>query len=241
MNYISNFVMVKIFCYFILFLNSVNARNIINILINKPDFDENDYLENYNHVVNQYFTSKNVDFHIKFSYCVPNDEDGVELSMKYQNAESGFLADTDYAKNYNCTLRELKNSNYDMMILDDKFLFSDQSYLDNTLLQSLFQFTNLKNYYVNYNKYIIKDNDISHHQKDIINNGKLEDDEFYGLPYEIDFDVLYYHEEDDLLKDVLSTQVKELSQINEQDVLSIGLGNNDELLNMFTEFIRYHY
>eukprot|EP00833_Pecoramyces_ruminatium_P013284 jgi/Orpsp1_1/1187316/evm.model.d7180000056837.1 len=128
-----------------------------------------------------------------------------------------------------------------MMILDDKFLFSDEAYIDNTLLQSLFKFTKLENFYVNYKNYNIKDSDLSHHQKDIINNGKLEDDKFYGLPYEIDFDVLYYHDEDDLLKDVLSTQVKELSQINEQDVLSIGLGNNDELLNMFTEFIRYHY
>eukprot|EP00833_Pecoramyces_ruminatium_P015932 jgi/Orpsp1_1/1189964/evm.model.d7180000075806.1 len=248
MNFLSKFKIVQLFCYFILFFpNNISADNVINILLNTPDFDKTNYLENYNEVINQYFQSKNVDFSIKFSYCVLNEEDGNEISKEYENAESEILVDVEYAKYFNCILRELKNSNYDMMILDERFLFSDQAYIINTLLQSIFHFTKLEDYYVNYNNYnIIKETDLSHHQKDRIENGKLEDDneEFYGLPYEIDFDVVYYHEDDALLKDTLSTKAKELSQSNsldQQDVLSVGLGNNDELLNMFSEFIRYQY
>jgi len=50
--------------------------------------------------------------------------------------------------------------------------------------------------------------------KNILESGKLKDEKLYGLPYEVDFDVVYYHPEDaSLLKDddVLALKTEKLS------------------------------
>eukprot|EP00833_Pecoramyces_ruminatium_P012884 jgi/Orpsp1_1/1186916/evm.model.d7180000054087.1 len=131
-----------------------------------------------------------------------------------------------------------------MMILDDKFLYSDESYIKNTILESMFSFQKLTDFYVNYNDYGIKEQDISHHHPEILKDGKTSDNELYGLPFELDFDSLYYYADATASKDLLSTKVNDFSVLNNlasEGILSIGLNDNDELINLFAEFIRYQY
>jgi len=237
-----SFIIRSIFIYIIInilfFAEKINSKNVIKVLIEKPTIADDQYIQNYNQLINQYFTSKNIDYEIDFSYCVPDPADGMGLSFLYQSTNL-FSVDVEYAKSYNCTLRELKSANYDMMIVDDKFLFSDESYIKNTIMESMFLFNKLTDFYVSYDK--IKKEDIAHHDADIIKDGKL-DDKLYGLPYEFDFDLLYYQEEG--LKDLLSTKIENLSGLNNlgsDGILDIGLMDNDELINIFYEFIRYQY
>ena len=238
------FLFKTIFIYIILnlllFIEIVNSKNVIKVLIDKPKIVDDQYINKYNQLINQYFVSKNIDYEIDFSYCVPEPTDGQGLSFVYQSSNL-FSVDVDYAQNFNCTLRELKSSNYDMMILDDKFLFSDESYIKNTIMESMFLFNKLTDFYVNYNEFNVKKEDISHHDAEILKSGKM-DNKLYGLPYELDFDLLYYN--DDNVKDLLSTNIKNLSEWNRlgtDGILGAGLKDNDELINIFIEFIRYQY
>ena len=223
-----------------------NAENVINTLINKPDIGETQYLEKYNGVIKQYLSSKNnINFDINFSYCVPNSSDGEKIAALYNSKKGLFQADSNFAREFNCTLNELKNSNFDMMILGDRFLFSDYSYLDNSVLQSEFAFKKLTDYYENFNDLKINKENLSHHNNNILKDGYFNGNEkkFYGLPYGFDFDMLYYHQESASSKNILSAKVENPSYLNDIDsnIFSAGFGNNDILLNFFTEFIRYQY
>jgi len=232
---------------FIFYFIYSNAKETINILINKPDFDENEYLEKYNEVINQYFVMNKIDeYDIKFSYCTPTTTDGEHLSQIYKDVESPFSIDVEYARNFNCTLRELKNSKYDIMILDDRFLYGDNSYVDYVLLKNEFGFNKLSDFYVDYNSYNnINKEDISYHDIDILNDGKIDSiKNLYGLPYELDFDLLYYHTSNVESKDLLSLKVTDSSFKNNnisEEILSAGFNDKDELFNFFSEFIRYQY
>ncbi|ORY79573.1 hypothetical protein LY90DRAFT_664641 [Neocallimastix californiae] len=231
---------------FICYFNNSYAKETINILINKPDFNENEYLKKYNEVIEQYIEINRIDnYDIKFSYCSPTATDGEHLSQVYKDANSPFSIDVEYARNFNCTLRELKNSNYDIMILDDRFLYGDNGYADYLLLKDEFDYNKLTNYFVDYNNYNINNENINHHDTDIFNDGKLGSKKnLYGLPYELDFDLVYYHESNINSKDLLTLKVSDSSFGNElpsEEILSAGFGDNDEIFNFFSEFIRYQY
>jgi len=234
-NLISN-----ISLFLILASGKINAKETVNILINKPDIGENQYLDNYNELMNQFFTNNNIeDVEVKFSYCAPDDYDGTNILNLYKEFKSPYTLDIEYAKSFNCIIRELKRSNYDLMILDDRFLFSDNSYLDNTVLQSEFSYSKVIDYLAEYN--IVNEN-INFHDRNILKDGKGDTELLYGLPYELDFDVLYYHDVDEGLKDSLSLKVKELqSDEKVNDIVSAGLKNNDELFNLLAEFLSYQY
>jgi len=254
-------ILINSLLYLIIYFYCVNAKEVINILINKPDIDANEYLEKYNEMINQYFSMNNInDYDVKFSYCSPVSTDGENLSQIYKNAGSPFSIDVEYAKNFNCTLRELKNVNYDMMILDDRFLYADNSYADFVLLQDEFDFKRFSDFYADYNNYILNIDDINYHDKDILNDGKLGNKKrLYGLPYELDFDVLYYHSVNEKSKDSLSLKVKDSSfkdnnssdnnssdnnssdNNSSEEILSAGFKDNDDLINFFGEFVRYQY
>ena len=254
-------ILINSLLYLIICFYGVNAKEVINILINKPDIDANEYLEKYNEMINQYFSMNNInDYDVKFSYCSPVSTDGENLSQIYKNAGSPFSIDVEYAKNFNCTLRELKNVNYDMMILDDRFLYADNSYADYVLLQDEFDFKRFSDFYADYNNYILNIDDINYHDKDILNDGKLGNKKrLYGLPYELDFDVLYYHSINEQSKDSLSLKVKGSSfkdnnssdnnssdnnssdNNSSEEILSAGFKDNDDLINFFGEFVRYQY
>jgi len=131
----------------IFYLNKVNAKELYNILINKPSIGEDKFLDKYNGIINQYFIFNNItDVEVKFSYCNINPEDGKSLVDLYKSYNSPFSVDKEYAAYFNCTLKELKQSNFDLMVLDERILFSDNSYIDNTLLQSEFSYHRLTDY-----------------------------------------------------------------------------------------------
>ncbi|KAG4107987.1 hypothetical protein H8356DRAFT_224805 [Neocallimastix lanati (nom. inval.)] len=197
-------------------------------------------------MINQYFSMNNInDYDVKFSYCSPVSTDGENLSQIYKNVGSPFSIDVEYAKDFNCTLRELKDVNYDMMILDDRFLYADNSYADFILLQNEFDFKRFSDFYADYSNYRLNTDDISYHDKDILNDGKLGNEKrLYGLPYELDFDLLYYHSVNDKSKDSLSLKVNDSFFENihsSEEILSAGFKDNDDLINFFGEFVRYQY
>lgn len=120
----------------ILLLNNVDGKdNTIQVLIHKPDIESTSYLEKYNTSIKQHLLSiihannstlpelSNVD--INFSYCHPEPTDGNIVNIPYDLFwnSSSHLPDELYARTINCTIRALKSSKYDLLILDNQFLF----------------------------------------------------------------------------------------------------------------------
>ena len=181
----------------VLFSNIIYAQdNAINILINKPVIEDNGYLEKYNYLMKEYFAKDDFlsKYNINFSFCQPTPEDGQEIIKNYEKGifiSTYFLIDNDYPRNFNCTLRELKNSKYDLMIVDNGFLFSDDSFVKSIFLNNQYSIRRMTDYYVDYNEYKVNSEALKHHDTDILNSGKFRDGKLYGLPYEIDFNLVY--------------------------------------------------
>lgn len=270
-TYSNNFIYIYIitFFYLLLFIKNINAeKQVIDILIKKPDIEDPQYLINYNTIINNFFLSKNnnitdaIDFEIKFSYCtytLPQDE----LEDPFLTTARSFdplFHDTEYGDFMKCVVQKVKNKEYDMMILDDKVLYSDSANLRNFALDLKFNFfEDIKSYFIDFNKYI-STNDLNFHDKNIIKDGSFNENEMYGLPYEFDFDVLYYHKNNSDYKNFLSEKIisdikidtnvilnsNETLELNKTDdddnnKLSIALGEYDELLNFYIEYVAYHY
>ncbi|KAL6625937.1 hypothetical protein U3516DRAFT_622743 [Neocallimastix sp. 'constans'] len=229
--------------FLIFYSYKVNARELYNILINKPNIGEGQYLSYYNDITNRYFILNNItDVEVKFSYCNIDPEDGKSLVDLYKSYDSPFLVDKEYAAYFNCTLRELKQSNFDLMVLDERVLFSDNSYIDNTILQTEFSYHRLTDYLISFD--VKEEETIKFHDANILKDGYFETENLYGLPYELDFDILYYHNMASNLKDALNVQINDLQNVGNENVsgvVSVGFSDNDELLNFFGEFIRYQY
>lgn len=202
----------------------------IQILTEKPD-DISISLWNDQYTQLRDFFLKNnptQNFDIKFSYN--NDEPANKIST------------SDYENYVKYVISELQSSNYDIFILDGRFLFSDVAFIESGYVSDTFETRKFHQYYLELNKYINKEDLIYHHPK-VLEDGYLNG-QLYGLPFELDFDLLYhYHHTSDHsnrtrsdLNDLSWDQL--LSTDNtEQYPLCMALGDEDELLNLFVEYI----
>ncbi|KAG4086038.1 hypothetical protein H8356DRAFT_1013204 [Neocallimastix lanati (nom. inval.)] len=199
MQFISHLILSIVYFLVLSIQKSKANENTIKILINRPDIHSEEYLEKHNSLINQYFISEGIfnktnipPLNISFSYCSPVPEDGFYIEFLYNVFNSGFTVDVDFIRNLNCTIRELKDSTYDMMIVDDRFLFIDESSVSNPNINMGFALDKFSSYLLNYEQYITNENVLDSHDKNILDDGYSE--ERYGLPYELDFDVLYHQE-----------------------------------------------
>jgi len=257
----------SIFYFLVLIIIKINAEdNTIKVLINKPDINSEQYLEKYNSLINQYFVSEDLfnkinipPINITFAYCSPVQNDGLNLERYYKIFNKNLIVDVEYARKLNCTLRELKNSNYDLMIVDDSFLFVDKTSVKNPWVSNFFSNVEIQTFYLNFDQYKLNKTDISHHYEKIFDDGYNEGQ--YGLPYELDFDVLYNQKlsnnmkslklEKRILNNIKSVGLlskilnekhisRSLKSDNVNDHMDIGLSDNDDLMNSLVEFIKNH-
>ncbi|KAG4086039.1 hypothetical protein H8356DRAFT_1736773 [Neocallimastix lanati (nom. inval.)] len=270
MNYLISYIipLITIFLFSTIKAASAGGTEKINVLISKPDIeDPKNYLERYNAFVKQYVDKKRLESNdsipsmdIEFSYCEPDPNDGIALffAYKYSKDVERFV-DLEFAKNLNCTLRELKkkgNENiYDMVVLPDRLLYSDDTYIHNAVIEGSFYIEHIHDYLLNYD-HLISMEDIKHHNKVILERARHKGKELLGLPYELDFDNLYYYNEDEdkkneFLTDSILFQKNIINNTQKDDekkklphtsngTLSIALGDEDELINLFFEYVRIH-
>eukprot|EP00833_Pecoramyces_ruminatium_P001291 jgi/Orpsp1_1/1175323/evm.model.c7180000053410.1 len=256
MRYKFSFVYIYIIIIFCNLIIKVK-NDTINILIQKPDIEEEEkYLEYYNKVINQYFLFHNDTFNknkyeFKISYCENYDD---EIDYKNDKFDTVHL-DADYGLYLNCIFNKIQIGLYDMMIVDDNILFSNSNEIENYVINRL----------IDPYENSIKVSNVST-DKEIYNNNFFEKNEefkVYEHPYEIDFDVLYYYNNYDNLKNFISNSILNENNIppssqlipnsyvnfnnsinenmNLDNILSIGLANYNELFNLFIEFIINHY
>ncbi|ORX84286.1 hypothetical protein BCR32DRAFT_291433 [Anaeromyces robustus] len=195
-------------------------ENVINILINKPDINPDEYLNNYNSLINQYFLDNNLknsfnipNVEIHFSYCIQADNttDIYAKNITKYFSDHSSIINKEYVKYISCTINELKKSDYDMMILGDNFLYSDDAYISYSIYKIVYGYADLYEYYVNYDSLINKAK-LNFHKNDILEGGFYRDKGLFALPYEIDYDILFYYDYiKNFINDISTTENNMLS------------------------------
>jgi len=242
MRYILINIFVNFFYSIILICIKVNAEhNTIKILMEMPDISKAQYSAQQLSQINYYFSTMN-----------SNSTELKEINIEFSYYDDKKNTNTDYPKylkylDYVIEQLESSNPTYDMMILDDRFLFSDISMIENSLIEYFLKSRKFHKKFRDLTDYI-KPEDIKHHDEKILNDAYFEN-HLYGLPYELDFDVLYYSINDTGIistpsmgnitwDDLLLTE----SSINASLLpLSVALGNDDEFLNFFIEYFNNYY
>jgi len=224
---------------YVLVLFSVNcfAEEItIQILTERPDFINEKYWKTYSSSIENYLKSN-------LGQETSND---ISISFSYNSDEpSDKTKEKDYENYVKYVVEQLKSSTYDMVILDDKFLFSDNSFVESSYVETLFNVRKINQFYYDMTNDINK-NDISFNDPKVLEDGYY-DNRLYGLPYELDFDLLYHKNQENLNVDNLDNVSWDdlLHTINSsgKSVISMAYGNDDELLNFFTEYTnsKYHF
>jgi len=201
------------------------AADNVNILVEKPNTKISQ--EEYSTKINEYFKAQNNSTsttpQINFTYLNDNNNENI-----------------DYKKYLKLIVDELKTSKYDMLILDDFFLFSDTAFVESSYIEDTFQNRNMYQNYMDLTKYVVEDDLFNHDQKYLDN--VYFDEKLYGLPYELDFDLLYHQNginvnmENSTWDDLVPNSEK-----GEQNQLDVALRDDDELLNLFTAYANDKY
>jgi len=154
------------------------------------------------------------------------------------------LNETFYKKDNKPLITEivnhLKNVDYDIMALDDQFLFNDISNIASSYVENTFSTKKIHDYYLDLTNEISKDVLAFHHPEAL--NGGYFDGKLYALPYEVDYTVLYSTNNNSTANyttwdDLLSLK----PQLGHQRILTLPLGDNDELLNTLIEYTSNKY
>jgi len=229
-----NFFIFYVILYLVLFTKNITAKTEeINILIKEPEVIKYT-AEDYSKAINDFIISKDgrQEFVLKFSFC--------SMRKNYSKRFYAYHYDKDYIDYLSCVIDGLKNGVYDMVIMDDRHLFAEVSLIENFLLEKFLKFRQLHIEYDILNRYNF---DINYHNSNIVNDGCLESI-IYGLPYEMDFDVIYTQNTTNEFPnniswiDLLNQATNSTNYIRPVD---IPIGDNDELLNFFTEYTNEEY
>ncbi|OUM59626.1 hypothetical protein PIROE2DRAFT_63642 [Piromyces sp. E2] len=202
----------------------------VKILTDKPDSITADKWNDYCISMKNFFTTtKNEnpiirDYDIDFSY----NKDEI-YDKKSTN---------EYESYINNIIRELKSNTYDMMILDDKFLFADNAFVSSDYVDTSFS-RDIHNEYLELTNDVNKET-LSFHDNKILNDGYYNN-HLYALPFEKDFDVIYYRKDNANLSSADMTNVSwdalaEMKGEGAPNTISVASGNDDELLNLFLEY-----
>eukprot|EP00833_Pecoramyces_ruminatium_P001564 jgi/Orpsp1_1/1175596/evm.model.c7180000054472.1 len=191
----------------------------------------------YESFINNYFIEKNINDPELKNYEISFEFYEYETSSKKNNVVY-FFAALNIIDNWNDGI-------YDLMIFDDRFLFSEISDMELEYVE----------YYLHYCKPslelledlsdYINEEDINFHDQKVLNDGKFEN-KIYGLPYEIDFNVLYYDNENSKAKEIVEN-IEDLTwdnvwnKLKPSNLLNIALGDDNSFLDFFAEYTNSYY
>ncbi|ORX50027.1 hypothetical protein BCR36DRAFT_412519 [Piromyces finnis] len=215
----------------------------IKICIKQPDMPRtvlHDDWEKYRNELNNYFVEKvkdnerlnNYELDIYFYPYIPVETNGQSVPFDYMN---------DLAK-------VLPRKEYDMILLDERILFNDIALMESERIfkETKFRQPSLELLH-DLTKYINKD-DLEFHDPKILSYGMYKK-KIYGIPFEYDFDVLYYHKDGENsnangsdtmalvenMKDFTWESLLEKMEKNSQPFV-LALGDDNDVLNFVIEY-----
>ncbi|KAL6602461.1 hypothetical protein LY90DRAFT_499394 [Neocallimastix californiae] len=192
MKYIHKDIYTILLILIVFSLKIYSEKTTIQILMKQSEVPKNidtkNFEENYNAVINSFLleeyknnTTIN-DIEVSFTFYKDNSE-GTN-----NNGGSTYL---NFIKD---NIQAWTESKYDMAILDDRYLFNEESLIESIDIKEYF-YTGMPtvNHFLNLSLYI-DNKDIEHHSSDSLYHSHFKDD-LYALPYEKDFDLLYFNSE----------------------------------------------
>ncbi|OUM63734.1 hypothetical protein PIROE2DRAFT_9672 [Piromyces sp. E2] len=235
-----NYIFIIILIILVLSNNLINAQNKteVYILVSEPEYPytlSENFQETYSTLLQE-----------KFEKLTENDARFKNITLIFNFLKFGWWKGSfaNLARIYN---NYLNDDGYDLMVMDDRMFFNDVSLIETPYLSGyigLYEPTVTK--LMDFKKYVKKE-DISFHNSKQFNDGK-EDSHIYGLPFEIDFDGLYYHNDDEKAKNILNNIGEKtwddlVYELKEPPAapLKIALGVETDLLAFFVEYVNNHY
>eukprot|EP00833_Pecoramyces_ruminatium_P013794 jgi/Orpsp1_1/1187826/evm.model.d7180000060420.1 len=192
------------YLFFFLIFKYVYATETVNIFIKTPDFIENnnikEWKDDYQILINEQFKEINK----KKGNTLLQD---VEIEFKFSDDYiEAIEIDRDdyltfpYYEYVNRTLNDgIWERQADIIIMDERLLFNDKALMETDLLffrlifdEDLVNFSEV--FKINKISDYINNEKINYHHPTVIKDGSY-DNNLLGLPYEIDFDLLYYNEQ----------------------------------------------
>jgi len=208
------------------------AAQTINVLVDMPDVINKERYENAYKQMEQDYLNQRQD---------PNTE------LKFVMAEEPANKDTveGYEHYVEYILKKLEDSSVDMLILDNTFLYSETATIESRTLNQNFKNRQFHRKYEDISKYSQYDKSQLSIYDPEINEDCYYDNGLYALPYEIDYDVLYYKNNGTSIISSIDTNNNsweslldvEYMKNGEKKSLSIPLKEEEELLKFFTEYI----
>eukprot|EP00833_Pecoramyces_ruminatium_P012403 jgi/Orpsp1_1/1186435/evm.model.d7180000050574.1 len=216
----------------------------IRVLMKEPDMPStiniDQWIDEYEELINKYFIEKNINNpklnNIKFSFDF------------YPNTPANSSYNLEYYENYQYIVGSLMNETYDIMILDERVLFSEVAFLETEYFEYYMGHQRpSRDLLENLSKSIDIDK-LSFHDPKTLKDGYIYD-QLYALPYEIDYDLLYYIDNDSKTKKLVSEMknlnwddfVHTLKEEPQSNPLEISIAYDDDIINFYIEYIScYH-
>ncbi|KAL6621355.1 hypothetical protein U3516DRAFT_862577 [Neocallimastix sp. 'constans'] len=197
--------------------------------------DIEEWKNNYYVTINSYFANKE------------NELSEIELNFFFEENEqyNDSIGYSTYYYDVMSSIYYLDEKYFDIMILDERFIMYDigffESYIYNYFnikrpsYELLFDFSSLEKEYLDFfDPKLIKDVTYDNH--------------IFALPYEIDYNVLYYYNQDENLKKIMenieSLNWDEMISSIKDDLsypINIPLGNDYSILNLLLEYTNSRY
>jgi len=240
----------KVFLIYLLFLSKTiwADKQRIKICMKQPDMPDNiprEEWERYRKELNNYFIEKtknheklnNYEIDIFFYPYLPVESTGQPVALNYMK---------DLAS-------KLSKKEYDFVVMDERILFNEMALMESPLILSQIKYRQPSLELLHdLSKYINK-KDLEFHDPKILSYGIYEN-KIIGIPFEYDFDVLYYHGKDEkysksyndtqfLLQNMENYTWNDLikqMEINAQP-LRVAFGDDNDLLNFVIEYTSNHY
>jgi len=198
--------------------------------------------EDYTTIMSEYFRNKN-----RNNPEIRDYEIKIDI-YKYTSANYSYLdtEQTGYMVFEGDMVKFMRKKKYDMMVIDDRILYNDLALMQTSLIEDFFWILNPSiELFIDFAEFYDR-NEFYFHDKEVFNDA-LYKNKIYGLPYELDFDLIYYHNNDDLSNDL----VEKMSSLTWNELwealkknsypLTISLGDDDDLLNFVIEYASNHY
>ncbi|OUM56916.1 hypothetical protein PIROE2DRAFT_65300, partial [Piromyces sp. E2] len=139
-----------------------------------------------------------------------------------------------------------EDGSFDLMIIDERSLFVDISFMETYYMELGFGRNPSKQHILNLSKYIDPEL-LKFHDPKILKDGYINDD-LYALPYETDFDLLYYRPKDTISQNL----VKKMESVNWDEMvyqimeidnypLEMAISHDNDLFNFFFEYTSNKY
>eukprot|EP00833_Pecoramyces_ruminatium_P006373 jgi/Orpsp1_1/1180405/evm.model.c7180000073299.1 len=227
MKFLSNLTNISLVCIASLLSKKVYAENpTIQIFAEKPDFLTETNWNSYA----TYLNGKS------FQVNGKNGASNAKVQLNFNQAENYVNFDTEvYTDYFKSIAEEIQKSNYDMFIVDDKFLFGDYSNIKSELVAGVAKLVDYHKQYVDLTEEIKKE-ELSFHNEEVLSRCYLNN-HLYALPFEMDFDVIYSRNAN-LQNELEFKNWNDLLTMNQNgNLLSAGYGEKGKLLDIFMEFV----